>query len=117
MFAGASCVFSPSLASEEVDEMFTGLDVDCDGQINLDHGVRLVVEGDGEKSADEVLTEKGFEMYDTESLMVGMISAIDSHVLFKRLGVERTVEECDAIVRALDGDGIGFVSLINFKTY
>ncbi|KAF8118879.1 hypothetical protein N665_0002s0181 [Sinapis alba] len=65
--------FSPTLTSEEINEMFKEFDVDGDGQIDIIEFAKCFV-----------------------------ISASEIHVVLKRLRENKSMEECNNIVRAVD---------------
>lgn len=113
-FAEAIRVFTPEISSEEIDKMFRELDTDGDNQIDvMEFTSCLMVNGQGEKDDEDVVIKEAFDLYDIDR--DGKISASEIHVVLKRLGEKHTMEECVAMVRAVDKDGDGFVNFEEFK--
>lgn len=113
-FAEGIRVFSPSIASEEIDKMFRELDIDGNGEIDLEEFGKCLVGHDEEKDEEEAVMRKAFDLYDMDG--DGKISANEIHVVLKRLGEKTTMEQCNAMVRAVDADKDGFVNFEEFKT-
>ncbi|KAG2334601.1 hypothetical protein Bca4012_015924 [Brassica carinata] len=103
--------FSPSMTSEEIDKMFTELDVDGDRQIDIVEFSKCYVVG--EKEEEEAVKE-AFDLYDTNR--DGKISPGELHVVLKRLGKNKSMEECALMVDAFDADKDGHVGFEEFKT-
>ncbi|CAE6032388.1 unnamed protein product [Arabidopsis arenosa] len=113
-FAEAIRVFSPKITAEEIDKMFIVLDVDGDGLIDaVEFASCFMVNEGGEKDDEDVVMKEAFDLYDIDG--DGKISASEIHVVLKRLGEKHTMEECVAMVQAVDKDGDGFVSFEEFK--
>ncbi|XP_010412895.1 PREDICTED: probable calcium-binding protein CML32 [Camelina sativa] len=113
-FAEAIRVFSPEITSEEIDKMFRVLDTDGDNQIDeVEFASCLMLNGEGEEDDEEVHLREAFDLYDKDR--DGKISASEIHMVLKGLGEKKTMEECVAMVRAVDKNGDGFVDFEEFK--
>ncbi|XP_010495252.1 PREDICTED: probable calcium-binding protein CML32 [Camelina sativa] len=110
-FVEAIRVFTSSITSEELENMFRVLDLDGDGQIDIEEFALGVVLGNVNV---ETALKQTFDSYDMDG--DGKISASDIHFVLNRQGKNHTMEECVAMVQAVDADGDGFVDFEEFKT-
>ncbi|CAF1696299.1 hypothetical protein HID58_050139 [Brassica napus] len=106
--------FSPLMTSEEIDEMFTELDADGDRQIDIVEFAKCYVVGEKEEEEEEAVLKEAFDLYDINR--DGKISPGELHVVLKRLGRNKSMEECASMVGAVDADQDGHVSFEEFKT-
>ncbi|KAJ3696529.1 hypothetical protein LUZ61_000234 [Rhynchospora tenuis] len=99
------------LSSEEAEDAVRFTDSDGDGELDLDDFVKLI-ESEDEHEKDKSLLE-AFQMYEMDGR--GCITPKSLRRMLRRLGEDRTVEDCTAMIRQFDINGDGVLSFDEFK--
>ena len=92
--------------------MFKELDADGDAQIDITEYAKCFASKD--KEEEEADLKGAFDLFDIDG--DGKISPGELHVVLKRLGRNKSMEECASMVGAVDADQDGHVSFEEFKT-
>ncbi|KAJ4817807.1 Calcium-binding protein [Rhynchospora pubera] len=99
------------LSSEEAEEAVRFTDSDGDGELDLDDFIKLI-ESEDEHEEDKNLLE-AFQMYEMDGS--GCITPKALRQMLRRLGEDRTVEDCTDMIRRFDLNGDGVLSFDEFK--
>ncbi|KAJ0450866.1 putative EF-hand domain-containing protein [Helianthus annuus] len=101
------------ISDEEVKQMMTNIDTDCDGFINLEEFEGFFKGNAGDEDEGMKELHEAFELYDLNKN--GLISSTELHQILTRLGEGCTVEDCVKMIKSVDSDGDGYVNFEEFK--
>ncbi|XP_078165823.1 putative calcium-binding protein CML31 [Carex rostrata] len=104
-------VTGAELSSEEAEEAVRLSDSDGDGELGLEDFAKLV-ETEDEHEKDKNLMD-AFQMYEMDGR--GCITPKSLRRMLKRLGDDRTVEDCTAMIGRFDLNGDGVLNFEEFK--
>ncbi|KAJ4793969.1 EF hand calcium-binding family protein [Rhynchospora pubera] len=99
------------LSSAEAEEAVRFSDSDGDGELDLGDFVKLV-ESEDEQAKDKSLMD-AFRMYEMDGR--GCITPKSLRRMLRRLGEDRTVEDCTAMIGQFDLNGDGVLNFEEFK--
>ncbi|KAJ1699963.1 hypothetical protein LUZ63_008475 [Rhynchospora breviuscula] len=99
------------LSSEEAEEAVRFSDSDGDGELDLGDFVKLV-ESEDEQQKDKSLMD-AFRMYEMDGR--GCITPKSLRRMLRRLGEDRAVEDCTAMIGRFDLNGDGVLNFEEFK--
>ncbi|XP_078165824.1 putative calcium-binding protein CML31 [Carex rostrata] len=99
------------LSSEEAEEAVRLSDSDGDGELGLEDFVKLV-EAEDEHEKDKNLMD-AFKMYEMDGR--GCITPKSLRRMLRKMGEDRTVEDCTAMIGQFDLNGDGVLSFDEFK--
>ncbi|KAK9052226.1 hypothetical protein SSX86_028864 [Deinandra increscens subsp. villosa] len=100
-------------SDEEVSQMMTNIDTDCDGFINLEEFAGFFLASAGDVDGGNKELREAFEHYDLNKN--GLISSTELHQILTRLGENCTVDDCVKMIKSVDSDGDGCVDFEEFK--
>ncbi|KAH0457366.1 hypothetical protein IEQ34_012681 [Dendrobium chrysotoxum] len=100
-----------AFTKERVAAVLPGLDIDGDGLIGFDDFVTMMT---AEEESDEELRQV-FEEFEGEKGSGRISPAGLQRVFRRRLGEDRTVKDCEAMIRPFDLDGDGGLDFGEFK--
>lgn len=98
-----------NMSSDEARGVISDHDSDGDDLLDLGDFVRLVDKDGGEEDL-----RRAFEMFEVEKGS-GYITPMGLQRMLKRLGEEKSCEECEAMIRAFDLDGNGVIDFDEFR--